>query len=140
MDSSPGAGRLGTTIAPRVPPSPRGRPIVPAGVVDLLSGNPDPALLPDLGPAFASLPHEPVLYGAAGSDPELLALAAARLDRDGVPSDHLTVVGGALDGIQLALHGARPPRRSDRRRGPLLSRDHRPRVRARSDGPPDGDR
>src|SRR5579862_1898380 len=98
-----GAGRLGTTIAPRVPPSPRGRPIVPPGVVDLLSGNPDPALLPDLGSAFASLPHDPVLYGAAGSDPELLALAAARLDRDGVPSDHLTVVGGALDGIQLAL-------------------------------------
>jgi DNA-binding transcriptional MocR family regulator len=98
-----GAGRLGTTIAPRVPPSPRGRPIVPAGVVDLLSGNPDPALLPDLGPAFAALPREPVLYGATGSDPELLALAAARLDRDGVPSDHLTVVGGALDGIQLAL-------------------------------------
>jgi DNA-binding transcriptional MocR family regulator len=98
-----GAGRLGTTIAPRVPPSPRGRPIVPAGVVDLLSGNPDPALLPDLASAFLELPHEPVLYGAAGSDPELLALAAARLDRDGVPSDHLTVVGGALDGIQLAL-------------------------------------
>jgi len=98
-----GAGRLGTSIAPRVPPSPRGRPIVPAGVVDLLSGNPDPALLPDLGPAFASLPREPVLYGAAGSDRELLALAAARLERDGVPSDHLTVVGGALDGIQLAL-------------------------------------
>jgi DNA-binding transcriptional MocR family regulator len=98
-----GAGRLGTTIAPRVPPSPRGRPIVPAGVVDLLSGNPDPALLPDLGSAFVELPREPVLYGAAGSDPELLALAAARLDRDGVPSDHLTVVGGALDGIQLAL-------------------------------------
>ena len=39
----------------------------------------------------------------AGSDPELLALAAARLDRDGVPSDHMTVVGGALDGVQLAL-------------------------------------
>jgi DNA-binding transcriptional MocR family regulator len=98
-----GAGRLGTTIAPRVPPAPRGRPIVPAGVVDLLSGNPDPALLPDLGPALSSLPREPVLYGAAGSDPELLALAAARLEQDGVPSDHLTVVGGALDGIQLAL-------------------------------------
>jgi DNA-binding transcriptional MocR family regulator len=98
-----GAGRLGTTIAPRVPPSPRGRPIVPAGVVDLLSGNPDPALLADLGPAFVSLPREPVLYGASGSDPELLALAAARLESDGVPSDHLTVVGGALDGVQLAL-------------------------------------
>ena len=98
-----GAGRLGTTIAPRVPPSPRGRPIVPAGVVDLLSGNPDPALLADLGPAFVSLPREPVLYGECGSDAELLALAAARLESDGVPSDHLTVVGGALDGVQLAL-------------------------------------
>jgi DNA-binding transcriptional MocR family regulator len=98
-----GAGRLGTTIAPRVPPSPRGRPIVPAGVVDLLSGNPDPALLADLAPAFVSLPREPVLYGECGSDAELLALAAARLESDGVPSDHLTVVGGALDGVQLAL-------------------------------------
>ncbi|HEY8672407.1 MAG TPA: aminotransferase class I/II-fold pyridoxal phosphate-dependent enzyme [Candidatus Dormibacteraeota bacterium] len=98
-----GAGRLGTSIAPRVPPSPRGKPIVPAGVRDLLTGNPDPALLPDLGPALAALPHEPVLYGAAGSDPELIELAAARLEADGVSAEHLTVVGGALDGVQLAL-------------------------------------
>jgi len=98
-----GAGRLGTSIAPRVPPSPRGKPIVPPGVRDLLTGNPDPALLPDLGPALAALPHEPVLYGAAGSDPELLALAASRLTADGVSAEHLTIVGGALDGVQLAL-------------------------------------
>jgi DNA-binding transcriptional MocR family regulator len=98
-----GAGRLGTSIAPRVPPSPRGKPIVPPGVLDLLTGNPDPALLPDLGPALAALPYEPVLYGAAGSDPELLELAATRLEADGVSAEHLTVVGGALDGVQLAL-------------------------------------
>jgi DNA-binding transcriptional MocR family regulator len=98
-----GAGRLGTSIAPRVPPSPRGKPIVPAGVRDLLTGNPDPALLPDLGPALAALPHEPVLYGAAGSNPELLDLAATRLEADGVSAEHVTVVGGALDGVQLAL-------------------------------------
>jgi DNA-binding transcriptional MocR family regulator len=98
-----GAGRLGTSIAPRVPPSPRGKPIVPPGVRDLLTGNPDPMLLPDLGPALAALPHEPVLYGAAGSDPELLELAAARLEADGVSAEHVTVVGGALDGVQLAL-------------------------------------
>jgi DNA-binding transcriptional MocR family regulator len=98
-----GAGRLGTSIAPRVPPSPRGKPIVPAGVRDLLTGNPDPELLPDLGPALAAMPHEPVLYGAAGSDPELLELAATRLEADGVSAEHLTVVGGALDGVQLAL-------------------------------------
>src|SRR6202166_2526365 len=65
-----GAGRLGTSIAPRVPPSPRGKPIVPPGVRDLLTGNPDPALLPDLGPALAALPHAPALYGAECSDPE----------------------------------------------------------------------
>jgi DNA-binding transcriptional MocR family regulator len=98
-----GAGRLGTSIAPRVPPAPRGKPIVPPGVCDLLTGNPDPALLPDLRPAFRTLPHEPILYGAAGSDPELLELAAARLEADGVSSQHMTVVGGALDGVQLAL-------------------------------------
>jgi len=44
-----------------------------------------------------------VLYGAEGSDPELLSLAAGRLAADGVSAEHLTVVGGALDGIQLAL-------------------------------------
>jgi DNA-binding transcriptional MocR family regulator len=98
-----GAGRLGTSIAPRVPPSPRGKPIVPPGVRDLLTGNPDPLLLPDLGPALAALPHEPVLYGAPGSDPELLELAATRLEADGVSAEHVTVVGGALDGVQLAL-------------------------------------
>ncbi len=98
-----GAGRLGTSITPRVPPAPRGKPVVPPGVCDLLTGNPDPSLLPDLRTALASLPSEPVLYGSAGSDPELLALTASRLERDGVPSDHLTVVGGALDGVQLAL-------------------------------------
>jgi DNA-binding transcriptional MocR family regulator len=98
-----GAGRLGTSIAPRVPPSPRGKPIVPPGVRDLLTGNPDPMLLPDLGPALAALPHEPVLYGAAGSDPELLELSATRLEADGVSAEHVTVVGGALDGVQLAL-------------------------------------
>jgi DNA-binding transcriptional MocR family regulator len=98
-----GAGRLGTSIAPRVPPSPRGKPIVPPGVRDLLTGNPDPLLLPDLGPALEALPHEPVLYGAAGSDPELLELAATRLEADGVSAEHVTVVGGALDGVQLAL-------------------------------------
>jgi DNA-binding transcriptional MocR family regulator len=98
-----GAGRLGTSIAPRVPPSPRGKPIVPPGVRDLLTGNPDPVLLPDLGPALAALPHEPVLYGAPGSDPELLELAATRLEADGISAEHVTIVGGALDGVQLAL-------------------------------------
>src|ERR1700674_327924 len=63
-----GAGRLGTSIAPRVPPARR----------------------PALGRALAASPPEPVLYGAAGSAPELLALAASRLVADGVSAEHLT--------------------------------------------------
>lgn len=98
-----GAGRLGTTVAPRVPALPRGKPILPAGVRDLLSGNPDPALLPDLGRAVAALEVRTVMYGEPPSDPELLALARAGLEADSVPADHLTVVGGALDGMELAL-------------------------------------
>ena len=83
---------------------PRGRPIVPAGVVDLLSGNPDPALLPDLGSAFAELPREPVLYGAAGSDPELLALANILLRiAEEIPNEDRRATREARDEIAYVL-------------------------------------
>jgi len=43
------------------------------------------------------------MYGAPPSEPELLRLAAERFAAGGVPADNLTVVGGALDGLELVL-------------------------------------
>jgi DNA-binding transcriptional MocR family regulator len=97
------AGRQGTTVAERGPVAPRGRPSFAPGVRDLSGGNPDPALLPDLAPHLRRITADHVLYGAESNDPHLLRLANTRFDADGVTADHLTVVGGALDGVERVL-------------------------------------
>lgn len=76
---------------------------VPAGARDLSRGNPDPALLPDLEHALAGLTLPARLYGEQAVLPELLALAGEQLRADGVPSDSLCMVSGALDGIERVL-------------------------------------
>lgn len=76
---------------------------VPEGVRDLASGNPDPKLLPDLTPVLRRLEAPRQLYGGDPADPELLELATAELERDGIAVDQLAVVSGALDGIERAL-------------------------------------
>ncbi len=75
----------------------------PAGARDLAGGNPDPALLPDLTPVLRRVepPHQ--LYGGDPADPQLLDLARAELDEDGIDAGDLAVVSGALDGIERAL-------------------------------------
>ncbi len=76
---------------------------VPAGACDLASGNPDPGLLPNLKPFLRRMepPHQ--LYGGAPVDPELLALAEEEFAGAGIGSEEITVVSGALDGIERAL-------------------------------------
>jgi DNA-binding transcriptional MocR family regulator len=98
--------RSRTVIAHRPPAPTLATPPVPAGAVDLASGNPDPALLPDLPAALRRLDVPLRLYGDADAVPELVDRVRAWLDADGVPSDHLAVVSGALDGIErvLSLH------------------------------------
>lgn len=103
------AGRRGSRVRPK--PATTGREYirveVPEGVRDVANGNPDPALLPPLAPAFAAAAEqgdrEAVLYGEATVEPELARLAREALDADGVPAGPLAVASGALDVIERVL-------------------------------------
>ncbi|MEV1067601.1 aminotransferase class I/II-fold pyridoxal phosphate-dependent enzyme [Streptomyces sp. NPDC050263] len=102
-------GRRGSRV--RSKPATTGREFirveVPAGVRDAAAGNPDTALLPPLGPAFAWAvaqgDREPVLYGHAPIEPELERLARADLDADGVAAGPVAVTSGSLDAIERVL-------------------------------------
>ncbi|MFF5052534.1 aminotransferase class I/II-fold pyridoxal phosphate-dependent enzyme [Micromonospora sp. NPDC000663] len=103
------AGRHGTRVRPRPPVAARRSALRPPplpGARDLSLGEPDPRLLPPLGPHLAALAADagaPVGYSHAGVLPELAEAARARLAADGVPTGELTVTGGALDGIERLL-------------------------------------
>src|SRR5262249_39654961 len=96
-------GRRGTRVSHRPPLPVRPLAAAPPDLRDLSLGNPDPALLPPLGPALARLPPRAGLYGEPANRPALLALAARELAAEGLPHEALTVVGGALDGIERVL-------------------------------------
>jgi DNA-binding transcriptional MocR family regulator len=97
------SGRRGTRVSPRPPVRHLSPASVPPGARDLVDGNPDPALLPDLGRALAGLRPEHRLYGDPANRGDLLELGAGLFAADGIPPDFLLVVGGALDGIERAL-------------------------------------
>jgi DNA-binding transcriptional MocR family regulator len=102
-------GRRGSRV--RAKPATTGREYirveVPEGVHDVAAGNPDPALLPPLGPAFAAAAEQgdrrPVLYGETAVEPELARIARADLDADGVPDGPVAVTSGSLDAIERVL-------------------------------------
>jgi DNA-binding transcriptional MocR family regulator len=73
------------------------------GVRDLASGNPDPALLPDLAPVLRRIEPPRQLYGGDPAEPLLLERVRAELEADGIEAGELAVVSGALDGIERAL-------------------------------------
>jgi DNA-binding transcriptional MocR family regulator len=96
-----GAGRAGTRIRGAPPVSSRGDLSAPEGTRDLITGGPDPDLLPWLPARPAMRPartyaHAPVL-------PRLRRLAAEQLAADGIDVTSLMVTGGALDGIERVL-------------------------------------
>ena len=97
------AGRRGTRIAPAPPVAAGARVELPAGTRDLATGNPDPRLLPRLGPYLARLSPAPHLYSDEIHSPALVALARERFRADGIPVPALAVVSGALDGIERVL-------------------------------------
>jgi DNA-binding transcriptional MocR family regulator len=96
-----GAGRAGTRIRAAPPVSARGYLRAPAGARDLISGGPDPDLLPDLPPRPALRPAR--MYAGAPVEPRLRRLTGEQLTADGIDATHLMVTGGALDGIERVL-------------------------------------
>jgi DNA-binding transcriptional MocR family regulator len=100
-----GDGRRGTRIRPN-PPSPVpavDHLPVPAGIIDLATGNPDPALLPSLDGALRTVAVEPRLYGESPILRPLLTFAAGEFAADGIPADAMTVTSGGLDAIERLL-------------------------------------
>ena len=95
-------GRHGTAVAAQPPLRVRTARLVPPGVRDLASGNPDPVLLPPLGPALARINPAHKLYGGSAILPQLAEIARAGFAADGVTGD-IAVVAGALDGIERVL-------------------------------------
>ncbi|MFI6422447.1 aminotransferase class I/II-fold pyridoxal phosphate-dependent enzyme [Streptomyces sp. NPDC050842] len=95
-------GRGGTVVADVPSVASRRPPRVPAGLVDLAGGHPDPAFLPVLRPPSAVAP----VYGSHRAAPRLAALEALSrewFERDGVPAEHVTFAHGALDCIARLL-------------------------------------
>jgi DNA-binding transcriptional MocR family regulator len=96
-----GAGRAGTRVRGAPPVSSRGYLTVPAGTRDLITGGPDPDLLPGLPARPAMRPTR--MYAQAPVAPRLRRLAAEQLAADGIDTTSLMVTGGALDGIERVL-------------------------------------
>ena len=92
-------GRRGTRVR-WTPPiaTPRAVPL-PRHVRDLAEGNPDPELLPRL----PKLQLEQRLYGEVLNDRRLIELAREQFRADGIAADHVSVVSGAMDGIERVL-------------------------------------
>jgi DNA-binding transcriptional MocR family regulator len=106
-----GHRRAGTRITGSPPTAPRPPLALPAGVRNLLSGSPDPLLLPPLPGLWrsAGAAASPRLYGHSPVSPRLAAVASRRLEADGIDTANLAVVSGALDGVERILATALRP-------------------------------
>jgi DNA-binding transcriptional MocR family regulator len=97
------SGRRGTRVADRPRVQARAQLVIPPNARVLALGNPDPDLLPDLGPVLARLGGSRRLYGEPANRPELLELAARAFRADGISPDFIAVVAGGLDGVERVL-------------------------------------
>jgi DNA-binding transcriptional MocR family regulator len=96
-------GRRGTRVGLRPPVAAPAAPALPAHLRNLASGNPDAALLPDWRGALVKAGAQCRLYGEPARQSGLMRLAARALAADGLPTEALTVVAGALDGVERVL-------------------------------------
>lgn len=102
-----GTGRGGTRIRSAPPVSVRGHLRVPEGARDLISGGPDPSLLPAL-PLVAE-PRHARMYADVPVAPRLRSLATELFAADGIDAANLAVASGALDGVERVLASWAPP-------------------------------
>lgn len=96
-------GRNGTFISTSSVPPSRNPPRLRPGLIDLASGSPDPTLLPDLTPILHRFEGPSRLYPDEPVLDSLAAIARVRLNSDEIPVGSLTIVAGALDGVERAL-------------------------------------
>src|SRR5262249_38330507 len=95
-------GRRGTRVAARPPLAfPRSEPRPRPSLRNLAEGNPDPRRLPSLAGGLGQGPRRPPHSGEPQQ--RQLGLAARALEADGVPSQAVCVVAGAMDGIERVL-------------------------------------
>lgn len=95
-------GRAGTFVHERPSVGVHRAPLVPQGAVDLASGDPDPRLLPDLGP-YLLQSGPSTLYTDAPVVPALVRIGSEWLASQGVVPRRMTVTSGALDAIERVL-------------------------------------
>lgn len=76
---------------------------VPANAIDLSSGNPDPELLPDFGPALRSIDTRQRLYGDTPALAELREEFLEQLYPEADDPPSAAIVAGGLDAIERVL-------------------------------------
>ncbi|CAM4275881.1 transcriptional regulator PtsJ [Kerstersia similis] len=96
-------GRRGTVIREQLDPGEQEGWMAGTPLVDLASGNPNPAWLPDINQALARRPYQHQLYGSDPVHAELASYGQQWLGRD-CPGDYaLDVTHGAVDAIERLL-------------------------------------
>jgi DNA-binding transcriptional MocR family regulator len=97
-------GRRGTRVRP-APPIAIPREVAHALPACAISPTaiPTPPCSPMVTPRCARSDPSRGLYGEELNDPRLLELAREQFRADGLPAEHVSVVSGALDGIERVL-------------------------------------
>jgi DNA-binding transcriptional MocR family regulator len=99
-----GQGRQGTRVVAREATTLGKSPSrIPAGVRDLSTGDPDPALLPSLEGTLRYLSLKPAQNGSGVDWAEFVALAASEFEADDIPAGAVAVTNGGSDAIERIL-------------------------------------
>lgn len=97
-------GRLGTTIRGHQGPGEQEGASPETPLIDLASGNPDPAWLPDTNKMLAGLAFRPRLYGDPPVNAALENHARRWLEQDCPAEFDLNLTNGAVDAIERLLY------------------------------------